>query len=165
VFPKILQFYVTIIKNQTEVAMQEKMQPIKTTHYLSKQEIIQNLHKVQYIIMATPSPNSFADSPIHFSIFLNTQDELPADIKEQVFQKFLQDYNITNPQHVMSQLAPVGFATTKQETAMPMLLIQPQDIHSIPHIFLHVIDFLAQSKAYEEVTQTSLTGWSYIYEE
>jgi len=62
-------------------------------------------------------------------------------------------------------MAPVGFAVTQQETPMPMLLIKPQDIKNVPHTYLHVIDFLASSKDFIEVTKKSLTGWSYIYED
>jgi hypothetical protein len=137
---------------------------IKTTHYLNPKEIEQLLEKVEYIIMAAPSPEHFSTAPIHFTFFLNTHEELPNGVKEAVLDKFLEENNIKNPIHVMSQLAPVGFATTQQETPMPMLLVQPQDIHSIPHTFLHVIDFLADSDGFEEVKKNSLTGWSYVYE-
>jgi len=137
---------------------------IKTTHYLTQNEIDQLLEKVEYIIMAAPSPDTFSETPIHFTIFLNTTQELPNDIKDAVLEKFLSENNIKNPIHIMSQLSPVGFATTKQNTPMPMLLIQPQDIMSIPHKYLHVIDFLADSSSYKEVKKDSLTGWSYVYE-
>jgi len=138
---------------------------IKTTHYLTPQEIEKLLEKVEYIILATPSPDHFTQAPIHFTIFLNTHEELPDGIKEAVLEKFLAENGIQNPIHVMSQLAPVGFATTEQETPMPMLLIQPQDIMSIPHTMLHVIDFLADSDNFDEVKKDSLTGWSYSYED
>ena len=137
---------------------------IKTTKYLTPQEIQKLLEKVEYIILATPSPDHFTQAPIHFTIFLNTHEELPEEIKEAVLQKFLEENGIQNPIHVMSQLAPVGFAITEQETPMPMLLIQPQDIQAIPHTMLHVIDFLADSNNFEEVKKDSLTGWSYSYE-
>jgi hypothetical protein len=143
----------------------QDIKAIKTTKYLSVDEIKNHLENVEYIIMAAPSPNTFEQkAPIHFTIFLNTQEELPNHIKDAVLEKFLKDYKITDPIHIMSQLSPVGFATTKQETPMPMLLVQPQDIYSIPHIFLHVIDFLANSDSFKEVKEKSLTGWSYSYE-
>jgi hypothetical protein len=142
----------------------QKPEAIKTTHYLTPSEIEKLLKNVEYIIMAAPAPEHFSDNPIHFTIFLNTHQELPAGVKEAVLDKFLEENKIKNPIHVMSQLAPVGFATTKQETPMPMLLVQPQDINSIPHTFLHVIDFLADSDAFEEVKKDSLTGWTYSYE-
>ncbi len=146
--------------------MQNKeAESIKTLHYLSPQEIDDLLKNVEYIIMAAPAPDHFEDVPIHFTIFLNTTQELPESVKDAVLEKFLDENGIRNPQHVMSKLAPVGFATTKQSSPMPMLLIQPQDIYSIPHKFLHVIDFLGDSDEYEEVKRDSLTGWSYTYEE
>ncbi len=142
----------------------ENAQAIKTLQYLSPEEIEKLLKNVEYIIMAAPAPDHFEDTPIHFTIFLNTPEELPEDIKEAVLQKFLKENNIRNPKHVMSQLAPVGFATTKQDSPMPMLLVQPQDIYSIPHKYLHVIDFLGDSDEFEEVKRDSLSGWSYVYE-
>jgi hypothetical protein len=141
----------------------QKEKAIKTTKYFTQKEIQKHLENVEYIIMAAPSPNTFKDTPIHFTIFLNTNEELPSGIKEAVLDKFLEENNIKNPIHVMSQLAPVGFAQTQQATPMPMLLIQPQDINSIPHTFLHVIDFLADSENFGEVKEKSLTGWSYSY--
>ena len=144
--------------------MQQDNQAIKTLHYLAPKEIEKLLEKVEYIIMAAPAPDHFAQTPIHFTIFLNTPEELPDHIKEAVLEKFLFEHKITNPQHVMSRLAPVGFAATKHDTPMPMLLVKPQDIHSIPHVFLHVIDFLAASEDFNEVTKEGLTGWSYVYE-
>jgi len=141
----------------------QKEKAIKTTKYFTQKEIQKHLENVEYIIMAAPSPNTFKDTPIHFTIFLNTNEELPSKIKEAVLDKFLEENNIKNPIHVMNQLAPVGFAQTQQATPMPMLLIQPQDINSIPHTFLHVIDFLADSENFKEVKEKSLTGWSYSY--
>ena len=143
----------------------QNAEAIKTLHYLPVEEIDKLLEKVEYIIMAAPSPDHFTDTPIHSTIFLNTQEELPEEIKEAVLEKFLSQNRIRNPKHVMSKLAPVGFATTKQSSPMPMLLIQPQDVFSIPHKYLHVIDFLGESDAFEEVKRDSLTGWSYAYEE
>ena len=143
----------------------ENNEAIKTLHYLSQEEIDKLLENVEYIMMAAPSPDHFADTPIHFTIFLNTHEELPEEIKDAVLEKFLKENGIRNPKHVMSKLAPVGFATTKQSSPMPMLLIQPQDVYSIPHTYLHVIDFLGESDEFEEVKRDSLTGWSYVYEE
>jgi hypothetical protein len=142
----------------------QEAKAIKTTKYFNTEEIKKHLSNVEYIILATPSPDHFKEAPIHFTIFLNTQEELPSGVKEAVLDKFLEENSIKNPIHVMSQLAPVGFAITQQETPMPLLLIQPQDIHSIPHTYMHVIDFLGDSDNFSEVKEKSLTGWSYSYD-
>jgi hypothetical protein len=137
---------------------------IKTNHYLEVQEIEDLLEGVEYIIMATPAPEHFSKTPIHVTIFLNTQEYFSQDIKELIFDKFCQDYKISASAEVMSQIMPVGFANTTHDTPMPMLLVKPADQNSIPYLPLHVIDFLAASDGFEEVTKESLTGWSYVRE-
>ncbi len=137
---------------------------IKTNHYLEINEIEALLEGVEYIIMATPAPEHFAKTPVHVSIFLNTQEHFSQEIKEMIFDKFCQDYKISTSAEVMSQIMPVGFANTTHDTPMPMLLVKAADQNSIPYIALHVIDFLADSDAFEEVTKESLTGWSYVRE-
>ena len=142
------------------------MQPfeaLQAKRYLEPAEITAHLMGVEYVIMAAPAPDKFTDSPIHFSIFLNTQDILPQPIKESVLQKFCEQYNINNVTEVMSCRQPVGFAKTTMETPMPMLLIKPQDQATIPHTPMHVIDFLGNSPDFKETTEQSLTGWSYSY--
>ena len=113
--------------------------------------------------MATPAPSQFKDTPIQFSIFLNTQEKFPQDVKDAILDKFLDDYEITNPIKVMSQLMPVGFSMSTQDTPMPLLLINPQDQKSIPYVAMHVIDFLADSQKFNEAKHNALTGWSYSY--
>ena len=137
--------------------------PIQTDTYFTPDEIQKHLKNVEYIIMATPAPSHFKDTPIQFSIFLNTQDEFPQDIKDAILDKFLDDYKITNPKEVMSQLMPVGFSMSTQDTPMPLLLINPQDQKSIPYTVMHVIDFLGDSDKFYEAKTDKLTGWSYSY--
>jgi len=139
--------------------------PIKTTRYLNELEIAKNLDNVEYILMATPAPEQFKKSPIHFTIFLNTTENLPQEIQTAVFEKFLHENSITNPQEVMSQLMPVGFGESLQDTSMPMLLIRPEDQRTIPHRLMFVIDFLADSDNFAEAKIDNLTGWSYSYNE
>lgn len=137
---------------------------IKVDKYLDTFEIKEHLNNVEYIIMATPSPQKYKATPLHFTIFLNTPEELPQEVKEPVLQKFCADYKITNPTEVLSQLMPVGFAISNaQETPMPMLLMKPQDRSSIPNVPMHVIDFLADSDQFDEAKVKNLTGWSYSY--
>jgi len=143
--------------------MQEH-QAIKTNQYLEIPEIETILEGVEYIIMAAPSPDHFSATPVHVTIFLNTQEHFSQEIKEMIFDKFCQDYKITASAEVMSQLMPVGFATTSLGSAMPMLLVKIQDQNAIPHVPLHVIDFLAASDQFEEVVEKSLSGWTYVRE-
>ncbi len=139
---------------------------IKTTHYLTPQEIQKHLHNVEYIVMAAPAPEYFEKTPIHFTLFLNTQDQLPQEVQDAILEKFCQEQQIQQPSEVMSQIMPVGFATAQaQDTPMPMLLVKPEDQRSIPYAVMHVIDFLGDSSNFEEVKEKQLTGWSYIYEE
>ncbi|WP_455755516.1 hypothetical protein [Sulfurimonas sp.] len=138
---------------------------IITDKYFDQIEISNHLKNVEYIIMAAPAPDHFKDTPIQFTIFLNTQDVLPKDIKDAVLDKFLDDNGIRNPKEVMSQLMPVGFSMSQQDTAMPLLLIKKEDQRSIPHAIMHVMDFLADSDNFFEAKQEKLTGWTYSYNE
>jgi hypothetical protein len=138
---------------------------IKTQYYLTPNEIKKHLEKVEYIIMAAPAPEHFAKTPLHFTIFLNTQEQLPQDIQEAVLEKFLQENSIGKPAELMSQIMPVGFAVSQnQETPMPMLLVKPEDQRSIPYAVMYVMDFLADSNNFNEAKEKQLTGWSYTYE-
>jgi len=138
---------------------------IKTEQYLSTDEIKKHLQNVEYIIMATPAPEHFKDTPIHFTIFLNTDEKLPKEVQDAVLEKFLDENKISTPAELMSQLMPVGFAVSKaQDTPMPMLLVDPKDQRSIPFVVMHVMDFLADSDEFSEAKEHKLTGWSYSYE-
>jgi len=138
---------------------------IKTDNYLTNEEIKKHLKNVEYIIMATPSPENFTETPIHFTIFLNTHEQLPQEIKEAVLEKFLDENKIGKPAELMSQLMPVGFGISPaQDTPMPMLLIKPEDQRSIPYAVMHVMDFLANSDGFSQAKSDNLTGWSYSYE-
>lgn len=134
---------------------------IKTLRYLSTNEITEYLEGVEYIIMASPSPDQFKETPIHFTIFLNTSDKLPKEIQKAVFKKFLDENGIKNPAEVMSEIMPVGFSLGNYETHMPMLLVKPEDISTIPYVSMFVMDFLADSDNFSEAKEKSLTGWSY----
>ena len=139
--------------------------PIQTDTYFTPNEIQKHLKNVEYIIMATSAPSRFKDTPIQFTIFLNTQESFPQDIKDTILDKFLDDYEIKNPTEVMSQLMPVGFSMSTQDTPMPLLLIKQEDQRTIPHAIMHVIDFLADSDKFHEAKVDKLTGWSYSYSE
>lgn len=136
---------------------------IKSLEYLDVDAIDKHLENVEYIIMAAPSPERFRETPIHFSIFLNTKENFPQEIQEAIFGKFLIENSIKNPQEIMSQPMPVGFSSGVHETHMPLLLIKREDVNSIPHTTMFVLDFLADSDNFNETKENSLTGWSYSY--
>jgi hypothetical protein len=138
---------------------------IKTERYLSKEDIQKHLKNVEYIIMAAPAPEHFKDTPIHFTIFLNTDENIPKDIQKAILDKFRDEHKIGEPAELMSQIMPVGFAISNaQDTPMPMLLVKPEDQRTIPYAPMHVMDFLADSDAFSEAKEKNLTGWSYAYE-
>ena len=136
---------------------------IITDTYLDSTEIEEHLKNVEYIIMASDAPKHFKDTPIHFTIFLNTSDNLPKDIQDAVLDKFLDEQGITNPTELMSQIMPVGFGKSVQETPMPLLLVKPEDQRTIPYAVMFVMDFLADSENFYEAKHNALTGWSYSY--
>jgi len=136
---------------------------IITDKYFDNIKIQEHLKNVEYIIMAASAPSHFKDTPIHFTIFLNTQDQFPKDVKDAILDKFLNENSILNPIEIMSQLMPVGFSKSKQDTPMPILLVKPEDQNSIPYSVMHVIDFLADSDKFFEAKSEGLTGWSYSY--
>ena len=136
---------------------------IVTDKYFDLKEIEKHLENVEYIIMATPAPAHFKNNPIQFTIFLNTQEKFNQEIKDAILNKFLDENKITDPIEVMSQLMPVGFSMSHQDTPMPILLVKQEDQMSIPYGIMHVIDFLADSENFFEAKNEKLTGWSYSY--
>jgi hypothetical protein len=135
---------------------------IQTETYLEPLEIKKHLENVEYVIMAAPAPDKFKDTPIHFTIFLNTDENLPKEIQNAVLEKFLDENSIGKPEKLMSQLMPVGFSVNPaQDTEMPMLLVDPKDQRSIPYAVMFVMDFLADSDNFSEAKEHSLTGWTY----
>ena len=137
---------------------------IKTDTYLDPIEIENHLKNVEYIIMAMPAPEKFKETPIQFTIFLNTNDNFSPEIKTVILEKFLLENKIGKPEKLMSQLMPVGFSlSNEQDTPMPLLLIDPKDQRSIPHEIMFVMDFLADSEEFYEAKEHSLTGWTYSY--
>ncbi|MDD2652673.1 MAG: hypothetical protein PHX44_06455 [Sulfurimonas sp.] len=137
---------------------------IQTLSYLEPAEIQKHLGGVSYIIMAAPAPEHFKETPIHFTLFLNTHENLPQKIQEAVFEKFLDEHGIRNPKEVISRIMPVGFGKGVHETHMPLLLVKQEDMQNIPHTPMFVMDFLADSQNFSEAKTNSLTGWSYVYD-
>jgi len=136
---------------------------IVTDTYFEIDEVKKHLENVDYIIMAAPAPEKFIDTPIHFTIFLNTDDKFPEDVKAAILDKFMDENKISNAKEVLSQVMPVGFSMSAQDTAMPLLLVRREDQASIPYALMHVIDFLGDSENFYEAKTHKLTGWTYSY--
>jgi len=136
--------------------------PLNIKTYLSKSEIEAHLQNVEYIIMVAPSLLTAPKLPLHFSIFLNTSDVIPEEIKVQLLEKFCQEYAITQTSHVLNNRERVAFAQTPQDTPMPRHIIDDAEANTIPWTLLHIIDFLGESQGFQEA-KDGLSGWSYSY--
>jgi hypothetical protein len=113
--------------------------------------------------MATAAPDAFKDTPIHFTIFLNTSDDIPQDIQKDIFDKFLKNEGIYKPAEIMIRIMPVGFSKGAQDTPMPLLIVRKEDMSAIPNTPMLVMDFLADSDNFYEAKVEKLTGWTYSY--
>ena len=138
-------------------------QSIATEKYLDVIEIHSHLKNVEYIIMAASAPDAFPNTPIHFSIFLNTSDDIPQEVQKDIFDKFLQNEGINNPAEIMIRVMPVGFSKGAQDTPMPLLIVRQEDMNAIPNSPMLVMDFLADSDNFYEAKVEKLTGWTYSY--
>jgi hypothetical protein len=143
--------------------MQKTIKALQAENYLTVQEIKDHLKGVEYIIMAAPTTRDNPNTPIHFTIFLNTQDELPTDIQHAILDKFADQYKITNIYDVFSQLDAVAFAETNLDSIMPMHLFKDETKEELEHTMMHIIDFEADAEGFGEVKAGS-TGWSYSYD-
>ncbi len=138
-------------------------QSIATEKYLDVIEIHSHLKNIEYIIMAASAPDAFPNTPIHFSIFLNTSDDIPQEVQKEIFDKFLQNEGIKNPAEIMIRVMPVGFSKGAQDTPMPLLIVRQEDMSAIPNTPILVMDFLADSDNFYEAKVEKLTGWTYSY--
>jgi hypothetical protein len=137
---------------------------IKVQRYLDKDEIKKHLEKVEFIIMAAPSTRQNPKYPIHFTIFLNTQDDIPFDIQDKILDKFCAEHDITVTHDVLQSLGNVAFADVGYDTIMPQYLFKDEDASSLEHTKMHIIDFEADALGFKEPKEGQ-TGWSYSYEE
>ena len=143
--------------------MQKTIKALQAEKYLSKEEIAAHLDGIEYIIMAAPTTRDNPRTPIHFTIFLNTSDEIPHDIQEAIIGKFVQQYKMTNIVDVFSKLDAVAFAETNLDSVMPMHLFKDEDKTELENTTMHIIDFEADAEGFGEVKAGS-TGWSYSYD-
>ncbi len=140
----------------------QELKALKIHSYLSTEEIRKHLEGVEYIIMASPSLMAPPALPIHFSIFLNTPDPIPEEVKPLIVEKFCRDHGIGATSDLIFETVPVAFALTAQETPMPRHLLDPAEANTIPWTTLQIIDFLGDSEAFKEA-KDGLSGWSYSY--
>lgn len=137
-----------------------EVKSIEIKGYLNHREIDELLSNVEYIISVAPSMLT-NELPLHFSIFLNTTEEIPHEYKNAVFDKFCEELGVSESSHLLSELAPIAFAMTAQENPMPRHLLDPNEAMQIPHKKLHLIDFLGDSNQFKEA-KDGLSGWSYV---
>jgi hypothetical protein len=140
----------------------QNIETLQSQRYLEKNEIQAHLEGVEYIIMAQPSIRDDSPAPIHFTIFLNTPDELPQEVQEPVLNKFCQQYEIFERIDLLSGIGEVAFAVTQQNTPMPMHLFKADEMAAMPHTKMYIFDFEANATHFNEA-KDGLTGWSYSY--
>ncbi|OQX59743.1 MAG: hypothetical protein B5M52_02530 [Helicobacteraceae bacterium 4484_230] len=142
----------------------EKYDAIRVEDYIDKAQIEEHLKNVEYIIMAAPSTREDAKAPIHFTIFLNTQESLPPQIQEAVLDKFAREYKISKISDLFSSLDAAAFVKTSQQTLMPLHLYKDNDKKNLPHTTMYIMDFEGDSTEFKEAKEKGLTGWSYSYD-
>ncbi|MBN2871206.1 MAG: hypothetical protein JXK04_09670 [Campylobacterales bacterium] len=140
----------------------QEVKPLKIHSYLSPSEIQAHLEKVEFIIMAAPSLLPPPALPIHFTIFLNTAEPIPEEIKPMILDKFCREHGITAHSDLLFETGRVAFAMTAQDSPMPRHLLDPAEANTIPWVALQVIDFLGEAEGFKEA-KDGLSGWSYSY--
>jgi len=135
-----------------------------TRKWLNCKEIDENLKGVEYIVMAGPTLGQDASTPIHFSIFLNTQETLPDEVIEQVFNKFASEYKIVKIRDMINGLLPVAFSLNDRDTAMPMFLMgDSAKSAELEYTHMYLFDFEGNAEGFLECKTESKTGWTYSY--
>ncbi|RUM66926.1 MAG: hypothetical protein DSZ03_00430 [Sulfurimonas sp.] len=135
---------------------------IQVEQHLDLNEIEHHLKGVEYSILAQPSVRDDSPASIHFTIFLNTQEPLPDEVKDAVFEKFCSQYGIRNVIDLIAGIDTVAFAKTGHDTPMPMHLYKKEH-QKIANIPMYIFDFEADADQFNEVRNKGLTGWSYSY--
>ena len=137
-----------------------------TRKWLNTKEIDENLKNVEYIVMAGPTLAQDPSTPVHFTIYLNTQDPLPDEIVEQVFNKFAAEYKIVKVRDMVSGLYPVAFSLNDRDTAMPMFLMGDNAKSAeIEYTQMYLFDFEGNAEGFNECKTEAKTGWTYSYSE
>ena len=131
---------------------------LKNEKWLDIIEIKSALEGVSFIVMAAPTNFEGKSERVHFSLFLNTQDNLPSDIAHNVLEKFAFEHKISDIADVRNGQVETGFAQTHQEMPMPIPLEDSAETSSIP---MYLIDFTGKSDLFPQATE-GMTGWSYV---
>lgn len=130
---------------------------LKNKRWLDAIELRTNLDGVEYIIMVSPAEDEKSSNLTHFTLFLNTKDDLPESIAELILNKFIKDHEIKNAKKIYTGLSKIAFAITEQETPMPIIAGD----NEADSINMFVIEFTGTSNTYKK-TANGYTGWSYI---
>jgi hypothetical protein len=131
---------------------------LKNEKWLDIIEINTLLDGISHIIMAAPTVFEGKSERIHFALFLNTQDDLPAEIARNILEKFAFEHQITEIREFQSSPVPTGFAQTHQETPMPIPL---EDSTEAVGVTMYLISFTGKSPLFAQAHE-GLTGWSYV---
>ena len=131
---------------------------LKNEKWLDIIEIKSALEGISYIVMAAPTNFEGKSERIHFSLFLNTQDNLPSDIARNILEKFAFEHKISNITDVRNGQVATGFAQTHQEMPMPIPLEDATETSSVP---MFLIDFTGNSELFPQASD-GMTGWSYV---
>lgn len=135
-----------------------------TRKWLNREEIDKNLKDVEFIVMAGPTLAQDPTTPIHFTIYLNTQETLPDEIVEQVFNKFVSDYKIIKVSDMVNGLHPVAFSLNDRDTAMPMFLMgESASVAEVEYTNMYIYDFEGNADGFDECKKEAKTGWTYSY--
>lgn len=134
---------------------------LKNEKWLDVIEIKNTLEGVSHIVMAAPTgfKEKEKEDIIHFSLFLNTEDDLPSDIARNILEKFAFENQISDIDNVTSDLADVAFAMTNKETPMPINIEEKDE--GTTTVVMYLIDFTGRSPLFKQAAE-GMTGWSYV---
>ncbi len=138
---------------------------LHTEKWLNDSEIFKLLSNVEYIVMAQPNLDESSQANIHFTLFLNTAEDLPQEIISQILDKFSRENSLSMIGTVKHLVMDIYFAQTNQPTPMPYYNADnsQMDVEEAGSIKNLILDFTAKgSKGYEKIKE-GLTGWSYVY--
>jgi hypothetical protein len=137
---------------------------LKNNRWCTKKEIDALLEGYQYIIMGEPANQDATH--IFFTLFLNTDENLPKEIIEPIVQKQAELSNITDVAEISGELSVVGFSDVGRDTELPIDIshMGTKEINEIEHVNLFIIQFEGNSNNFAKVYE-GFSGWSYVPDE